>query len=560
MKKSFFILPIILILLTNFNYGQPIGVSLLWEKAVDVNTLKFTHDGNLLITGGSNNNCYPYTCGQIRTWDVADSTLLHTFENNNIGLTNDIDISSDGQTFITGHGSVYCSAFNGCIADRIGQFRFNINGSQINSVIDPGGIIYSIAYSPDETIIAAGTGYNNTGEIRIYDSNFNLLNVLPGHGLETNSLVFTNDGQYLISGGSDGNIKFWDYNNGTLVTTLQHGTYLNGGSNIKLAISPDGQYLASSGNGDNITVKIWKVSDGSLVHTFNVNNEYIGSGNVEFSPNGFYLANGLTLSGSGGLGWYGLIRFYEVSSGDLVREYIDSVGSPTTGGIRDIAFSATGNNYFAYGTGYRITGKLRLALTDLDLVLDPTIPVELSSFTAAVDNNNVTLNWQTATEKNNSGFEILRSAENDNNWNQIGFIEGHGTTTESKSYSFADINLEPGSYSYKLVQIDFDGTRNESEIVNVEIGSQPTEYSLSQNYPNPFNPSTTIQYTIPQSGNVRLIVYNSLGGEVATLVNEYKESGNYKINFDASNLSSGIYYYRLASNSFNEIKKMILLK
>ena len=234
-----------------------------------------------------------------------------------------------------------------------------------------------------------------------------MLNVLTGHGLSTNSLIFTNDGQYLISGGSDGNIKFWDYNNGTLITTLQHGTYLNGGNNIKLAISPDGQYLASTGQGDNITVKIWKVSDRTLVHTINVDNGYNGASNVEFSPNGLYLANGLTLYGFGGLGWYGLIRFYEVSSGDLVREYIDSIGSPGTGGVRDLAFSPAGNNYFAYGVGYLNTGKLRLALTDLDLVLDPTIPVELSSFTAAVDNNNVTLNWQTATETNNTGFELF---------------------------------------------------------------------------------------------------------------------------------------------------------
>ena len=158
MKKSLFILPALLILLTGFNYSQPIGINLLWETATDVNTLKFTPDGELLITGGSNNNCYPYTCGQIKKWDVVDSTLLLAIENNNIGLTNDIAISSDGQTFITGHGSVYCSAFTGCISDRIGQSLFNINGAQINSVSDPGGIIYSIAYSSDETIIAAGTG------------------------------------------------------------------------------------------------------------------------------------------------------------------------------------------------------------------------------------------------------------------------------------------------------------------------------------------------------------------------------------------------------------------
>ena len=95
--------------------------------------------------------------------------------------------------------------------------------------------------------------------------------------------------------------------------------------------------------------------------------------------------------------------------------------------------------------------------------------------------------------------------------------------------------------------------------MNVEILT-PMEFTLAQNYPNPFNPTTTIEYSIPESGTVKLVVYNSLGEEVATLVNDFKEAGNYKINFDAADLSSGIYYYRLASNSFNEIKKMILLK
>jgi hypothetical protein len=188
------------------------------------------------------------------------------------------------------------------------------------------------------------------------------------------------------------------------------------------------------------------------------------------------------------------------------------------------------------------------------------VTVELVSFTAFVSKYDVTLNWRTGTEKNNSGFEILRSAQNDNNWNQIGFIEGHGTTTEENVYSFVDKNLEPGSYSYKLVQIDFDGTRNESEVVTVEILNQPDEYSISQNYPNPFNPATTIQYSIPENGNVALKIFNALGKEVANLVNEFQQPGIYKVNFNGENLGSGVYYYRLESGRFSQTNKMILLR
>ena len=194
----------------------------------------------------------------------------------------------------------------------------------------------------------------------------------------------------------------------------------------------------------------------------------------------------------------------------------------------------------------------------------PGVPVELTSFTATTDENNISLIWETSTETNNSGFEIerarLRSSNYDEtSWERIGFVEGHGTTTEETSYSFIDENLKAGNYQYRLKQIDYDGSFEFSNIVEVEILT-PIQFLLEQNYPNPFNPSTTIEYSIPESGNVKLQVYNSLGEELVTLVNDYKEAGNYKINFNASDLSSGIYYYRLASNSFNEIKKMILLK
>jgi hypothetical protein len=192
--------------------------------------------------------------------------------------------------------------------------------------------------------------------------------------------------------------------------------------------------------------------------------------------------------------------------------------------------------------------------------LDP-VPVELVSFTASVTQNNVILLWQTATETNNSGFEILRSAQNDNNiWKRIGFVEGHGSTTELNNYSFVDENLPTGSYSYKLVQIDYDGTRNESEVVIVEVSSQPSEYVLEQNHPNPFNPTTTIKYSIPVNGFVMLRVFNTIGEEVRILVNEFKSAGSYEVSLNAENLASGIYYYRIDAGEFSASKKMILMK
>lgn len=197
------------------------------------------------------------------------------------------------------------------------------------------------------------------------------------------------------------------------------------------------------------------------------------------------------------------------------------------------------------------------------------IPVELKSFTASVNGNSVKLNWSTATETNNRGFEIERCQRSNANiqmdWEKIEFIKGKGTTTEAQSYSFIDNNLNAGKYSYRLKQIDFSGKFEYSDEIEVEIIS-PNEFVLEQNYPNPFNPTTKIRFSIPNvtlsssKSEIRttLKVYDVLGNEIATLVNEYKESGNHQIEFDAGNLSSGVYYYRLQIDNVSVTKKMIL--
>lgn len=192
------------------------------------------------------------------------------------------------------------------------------------------------------------------------------------------------------------------------------------------------------------------------------------------------------------------------------------------------------------------------------------IPVELVSFTALVNSIDVTLNWITASEVNNSGFEIERSkvkSEKSNvpRWEKIGFVSGNGTTTETKSYSFTDNNLSAGSYSYRLKQIDFNGSFEYSNIIEVEVSS-PQNFELSQNYPNPFNPTTTISFSLPQNAFVTLKVYDVLGNEIATLVNEEKSAGKYIINFDATSLSSGIYFYSINAGTFNQVKKMTLIR
>jgi hypothetical protein len=88
----------------------------------------------------------------------------------------------------------------------------------------------------------------------------------------------------------------------------------------------------------------------------------------------------------------------------------------------------------------------------------------------------------------------------------------------------------------------------------------PNYYSLGQNYPNPFNPNTVIKFTLPESQNVKLVVFDILGREVKTLINEMRSSGIYEVNFDGSSLSSGIYFYRLVTDKYTDTKKMLMIK
>jgi len=192
------------------------------------------------------------------------------------------------------------------------------------------------------------------------------------------------------------------------------------------------------------------------------------------------------------------------------------------------------------------------------------LPVELTTFTAEIKGTNVLLNWKTATEVDNYGFEIERSnvkreMSNEYEWEKIGFAEGHGNSNSPKDYSYLDKKPFGGSkFKYRLKQVDTDGKFEYSDEIEVEV--VPTEFVLYQNYPNPFNPTTKIRYQLPRESKVILKIYDILGAEVITLLNARKEPGVYEVDFNAANLPSGIYFYKLTAGSFTDSKKMILLK
>lgn len=251
-------------------------------------------------------------------------------------------------------------------------------------------------------------------------------------------------------------------------------------------------------------------------------------------------------------------------SGELTqtspRTFVDSVVSWTfsfTAGntnyidtLYSVANSVNGNGSPS-GDQWNFGAKFPIVVLDV-------IPVELVSFTAEQSASGILLKWSTASELNNSGFAIERLSSN--LWEEIGFVNGYGTTTSAKQYSFTDNSPLSGSIYYRLKQLDFDGSFTYSNEIEINFNGVVSDFVLEQNYPNPFNPSTKISWQSAAGSHQTLKVFDVLGNEVAVLVDEFREAGNHRINFNATGLASGIYYYTLTTGAVSQTKKMILMK
>lgn len=187
------------------------------------------------------------------------------------------------------------------------------------------------------------------------------------------------------------------------------------------------------------------------------------------------------------------------------------------------------------------------------------LPVELVSFSAEVENNKVELKWITATEIMNYGFEVERKGFENTNWKRRGFVEGRGNSNAPVNYHYVDNISSVGKYQYRLKQIDINGNYKYYNAIEVNL-AVPQNIELKQNFPNPFNPVTKISFSLNKTDNVKITVFNTLGQQITTLLNEKRIAGIYSVDFDASNLNSGIYLYRLETSDFVQVKKMILLK
>jgi hypothetical protein len=410
-------------------------------------------------------------------------------------------------------------------------------------------------------------------------------------------------GEYGLGGGSFGIGLIEDLYNVVPITGFSSNTYFNqianhtfalisfpsSRTNIKSLSNTDHDFVFIRGGVSNETTFIDDFYPG-IFADWDVNNYLMNRGGYVPSKNLFYVYdNGGGIDSS----YYGIVginmdpntmmgsitdRTYWPSgdsSRPLIYNYMTSTAfdTITTDGDQRM-FVCVGPFFIPAGSTLVVDFAIVAGTSLADLIANAQaaidygqyVPVELTSFTAISQTGKVYLNWSTASETNNLGFEIERKIihnEGGGEWTTIGFREGHGTITEPREYSYVDdiSDITATSLAYRLKQIDFDGSYEFSEEVLVENSTKlPKEFNLSQNYPNPFNNSTVIKYAIPEEGLVTLKVFNTIGEEVAELVNDTKQTGNHEVSFDATGLSSGLYFYRLQAGSFVETKKMVLLR
>jgi len=235
--------------------------------------------------------------------------------------------------------------------------------------------------------------------------------------------------------------------------------------------------------------------------------------------------------------------------------------------ITKITFSGSGMNFVlpnntTISKDLSVISKIAFGSNDLGNQL----PVELISFMADSKGRTISLKWTTATEVNTLRFDVQRTNNSENlNWLTVGTINAHVNSSTLQVYSYNDLNQEAGKYLYRLKMVDKNGSFNLSDVINAEV-ALPDKFELKQNYPNPFNPNTLISYNLPLDCSVKMSVYDVAGRLVKNVINENQKAGYHDYNFNAGNLSSGIYFYSVVAISttgqknFQSVKKFALIK
>lgn len=317
------------------------------------NSIDFSPNGTYLATGGLFED-NPYANGQIRFWTAQDGVMLQEITlNGQLGYGNQVRFAPSGDRVASANGTVDCYPNGGCFAVKPGQFVWSFPDGQALAGGPMPHLVGAVDYSPGGRMIATAEYYTSEA-VKIYDARLNLMRTLPGHTGGSYAVRFSPNGQLLASGGADATVKIWRVSDGTLLSQMEGTEFAD---SVSLAFSPDGAFVAVGYFGDNLWMRVFRVRDGRPVYSVFADS-YTSGSTVAFTPDGRYFA-GATSTYSGGMGWYGLIRFYCVSTGALVKEYVDN--RVVNGGIGGFAI-APDDSVFAYGYGGRLILAERPAL------------------------------------------------------------------------------------------------------------------------------------------------------------------------------------------------------
>ena len=237
-----------------------------------------------------------------------------------------------------------------------------------------------------------------------------------------------------------------------------------------------------------------------------------------------------------------------------------------------------------YAWGHGASGKLGdnsttnrstpIKVVGVGGVGDLSLPVELTSFELLdIRNDGITLQWITESEKNNLGFNLDRKTPIAD-WIQIATyvthpaLQGQGSVSHQTIYTFTDNTFQENeTYDYRLSDVDYDGNvkYHNLQLMGVSSSNFPDKFVLYPNHPNPFNPITTLEFELPKTSFVNLMIYDIIGNIVKQLVNNDLSSGRKSVQWDATNnqgqpVSAGVYLYTIQAGDFVDAKKMILLK
>ena len=437
-----------------------------------------------------------------------------------------------------------------------------INGTIIN--LNTSGNIYSTSSSSGNLVL---NGQGNISTLRFH-STYNILKNFTVAIGSSNSITLASSVNVTGSGG---------------VFTLTSGKIVLGSNNLTVSTLSGGSsssYVVTNGTG--ALIKSYSATGST---TFPIGDaSYYTPVTIDVTKGTF--SSG-TISAS--------VTNSKYSANASITNYLKRYWTLTSSGITDFKYDATftyddsdinGTESNLYGGKYDgstwtylgavSTSSNTFSASNLTSFSTFTagelsaMPVELTDFDSDIDGNKVKLYWETATEVNNYGFEVERAQYKSytstlsipdlpKNWEKIGFVEGHGNSNSTKSYSFTDQPTGGKDFLYRLKQIDFDGAFEYSKIITVSL-ENVNEFQLEQNYPNPFNPTTRISYKLASRTSVRLKVYDLLAQVVAELVDDTQEAGRYEVTFDGSKLPSGTYFYKLEAGQYVEVRKLLLVK